>query len=183
MYVYNAHAGYNPAMQKLRVGDVIPVQACKADETVYRSWHATVEYVDTNLIVTVAPSHQLVFDLVRKEYFTVHPLRAYYWFGKYYNLIEVFETTGELLEIYINVASPPEWTDGILKFKDHELDVSKYPPKPARIIDEDEFAEAAIKYQYSPEFQEKMYTTAREALELAENWKAKPCPYFGGNHA
>jgi protein associated with RNAse G/E len=82
----------------------------------------------------------------------------------------------------MNIASPPEWADGILKFKDHELDVSKYPPKPAEIVDEDEFAEAVVKYNYSQEFQEKMYAAAREALELAENWRAKPCP-FGETHA
>jgi protein associated with RNAse G/E len=165
-------------MQNLRVGNIIHVQACKADETVYRSWHATIEHADADLIVTIAPPKQPVFDLVRKQYFTVHPLRAYYWFGKNHNLIEVFEPTGELLEIYINVASPPEWADGVLKFKDHELDISKYPPKPAEIIDEDEFAEAVLKYSYSPEFQDKMYAAAREALELAENWIAKPCPIF-----
>lgn len=172
-----------PAMQNPKIGDVIHVHACKTDGTVYRSWYATIESMDADLIVTVSPPNQPVFDLVRKQYFTAHSLRSYYWFGKYYNLIEVFETTGELLQIYINVASPPEWTDGILKFKDHELDVSKHPPKPAEILDEDEFAEAILKYQYSPEFQEAMYAAARESLELAENWQAKPCPTFGENHA
>lgn len=108
-----------------------------------------------------------------------HHLRAYYWFGKYHNLIEVFEPGGNLLELYINIASPPEWENGILKFKDHELDVSKYPPKPAVILDEDEFAEAASLYGYSPQFQEKMYAIAREALVLADAWAARPCPVFG----
>lgn len=167
-----------------KIGDVIHVQACKADETIYRSWYATVEHADSELIVTIAAPNQPVFDLVRKQYFTVHPLRAYYWFGKHYNLIELFEpATSELLEIYINVASPPEWADGVLKFKDHELDISKYPPKPAQIVDEDEFAEAAMKYNYSSAFQDKMYAIAREALLIAENWNAKPCPTFGENHA
>lgn len=174
---------YNLRMQNLKVGDVISVQACKADGTIYRSWYATIEHIDTDVLVTVAPPNQPVFDLKRTQYFTVHPLRAYYWFEKHYNLIEVFETTGELLEIYINVASQPEWTNGVLKFKDHELDISKYPPKPAELIDEDEFAEAVLKYNYSTEFQDKMYAIARESLEIAENWNAKPCPVFGENHA
>ena len=65
-----------------------------------------------------------------------------------------------------------------MSFKDHELDVSRYVPKPAELIDEDEFAEAAIKYQYSKEFQEKMYAAANEALELANHWQAHPVPRF-----
>lgn len=166
----------------MKVGDAIQVSACKTDGTVYRSWYATIESVDADSIVTISPANQPVFDHVKKLYFTKHILRSYYWHKKNYNLIEVFEVTGELLEIYINVASPPEIWDDAMSFKDHELDVSKYPPKPAEIIDEDEFAEAVVKYQYSKEFQEKMYAAAREALDLAEAWNAKPCPMFGGDH-
>jgi hypothetical protein len=103
-------------------------------------------------------------------------LRSYYWFDKFYNLIEVFDTQGNLVEIYINIASPPEFEDSVMSFKDHELDVTRYPPKNAKLIDEDEFAEAAVKYQYTQEFQDRMYAAAEEALELANTWKAKPVP-------
>lgn len=162
----------------MKAGERIRVQACKTDGTVYRSWHTTIESVDADSIVTISPANQPVFDIVRKQYFTEHVLRSYYWHDKYYNLIEVFEPSGELLEIYINVASPPEFNNDELSFKDHELDISKYPPRPAVLVDEDEFVEATAKYHYSSEFQEAMYAAAREALELAESWKARPFPHF-----
>jgi predicted RNA-binding protein associated with RNAse of E/G family len=69
-----------------------------------------------------------------------------------------------------------------MSFKDHELDVSRYVPKPAELVDEDEFAEAVITYQYTKEFQKKMYSAANEALELANHWNAKPVPEFGGEY-
>lgn len=159
------------------IGDIISVQACKTDGTVYRSWQATIESVTPDLLVTIAPAGSSFFNIKGENFPIAHHLRAYYWHGEFYNLIEVFEPDGNLLEIYLNVASPPEWTNGILKFKDHELDISKYPPKPAEIVDEDEFAEAALKYNYSLEFQEKMYAVAKAAIEIANNWQAKPCPY------
>lgn len=171
------------AMQNLSVGDVIHVHACKADGTTYRNWQAAIESITADSIITIAPAGSPFFNIKGENFPIQHHLRAYYWFGKFYNLIEIFEPDGSLLEIYINVTSPPEWVDGILKFKDHELDVSKYPPKPAELVDEDEFAEAIITYRYSPDFQEKMYAVAYEALEIAENWNAKPCPIFGGDHA
>jgi protein associated with RNAse G/E len=65
-----------------------------------------------------------------------------------------------------------------MSFKDHELDVSRYVPKPAELVDEDEFAEAVITYQYSQDFQKKMYAAANEALDLANHWQAKPFPVF-----
>jgi len=162
----------------MKPGDQIHVRACKTDGTVYRSWHTIIESVDADSIVTISPAGGMVEDRARITYQVEHILRSYYWFEKYYNLIEVFDTQGNLAEIYINIASPPEFEDGVMSFKDHELDVSKYPPKAAQLIDEDEFAEAAIKYRYSKEFQEKMYSAANEALELANHWQARPVPTF-----
>lgn len=162
----------------MKIGDTIHVCACKTDGTVYRSWHTMIESVDADSIVTISPAGSSVFNLKGEDYPIQHHLRSYYWFDKFYNLIEVFETNGSLLHIYINVASPPEFENGMMSFKDHELDVSKYPPKAAELIDEDEFTEAAVKYQYSKEFQEKMYSAAKEAVELAESWKARPVPIF-----
>ncbi len=162
----------------MKKGDKIHVRACKADGTVYRSWQAIIESVTADSIVTIAPAGSSVFNIKGDDYPIPHHYRAYYWFDKFYNLIEVFETDGKLFYIYINIASPPEFENDIMSFKDHELDVSRYPPKAAQLIDEDEFAEAAIKYQYTQEFQDKLYMVAQEALELANTWKAKPVPIF-----
>jgi len=162
----------------MKIGDQIQVCACKADGSVYRSWHTMIESVDAESIVTISPAGGVVEDRVRIRYQTKHILRSYYWPDKFYNLIEVFDTQGELVELYINIASPPEFEDGVMSFKDHELDVSKVPPDTAKLIDEDEFAEAAIKYNYTKEFQTRMYAAAEEALALADNWKAKPAPHF-----
>ena len=161
----------------MKIGDQIQVCARKTDGTVYRSWQATIESVTADSIVTIAPAGSSVFNIKGEDYPIRHHYRSYYWFDKFYNLIEIFETSGELFHIYINVASPPEFENGIMSFKDHELDVSMYPPKAAELIDEDEFAEATVKYQYSEEFQEKMYAAAKEALKLANNWIAKPVPF------
>ncbi len=162
----------------MKPGDKIHVRACKADGTVYRSWHTIIESVDADSIVTISPAGGMVEDRARITYQTEHILRSYYWFDKFYNLIEVFDTQGNLVEIYINIASPPDFEDDAMSFKDYELDVSRFPPNSAKLIDEDEFAEAAVKYQYTQDFQDRMYKSAKEALELANDWKARPLPAF-----
>jgi protein associated with RNAse G/E len=168
----------------MKVGDPIHICACKTDGTVYRSWHTTIESVDAGSIVTISPAGSMVIDKTKLgDHPVKHHLRSYYWFDKFYNLIEVFDMNGMLVQIYINIASLPEFTDDGMRFKDHELDVVRDMPGPAELIDEDEFAEAILKYQYSEDFQQKMYAAAREALELANGWSAKPAPVFGGNHA
>jgi protein associated with RNAse G/E len=160
----------------MKIGEQIQVRACKADGSVYRSWHTTIETVDTDSIVTVSPLGSEMFDQKRGNIHIGHTMRSYYWFDKFYNLIELFDAQGNLVQIYINIASPPYPEDGSMCFKDYELDVFKYPSDPAKLIDEDEFAEAAVKYQYTQEFQDRMYAVAEEVLELANTWKAKPVP-------
>ena len=160
----------------MKPGDLIHVRACKTDGTVYRSWHTIIESVDADSIITISAPGGYVFDLVRGHYFTKHILRSYYWFDKFYNLIEVFDAKGMLEQIYLNIASPPRFENEGMSFIDHELDVSKILPDPARLVDEDEFAEAVLKYRYTEEFQQKMYVAAQEAIQLADHWKAKSAP-------
>ncbi len=168
----------------MKVGDQIRVCARKTDGTVYRSWHTTIESVDAGSIVTISPAGSMIIDKTKLgDHPTENHLRSYYWYDKFYNLIEVFNTQENLIEIYINIASPPEFEDNVISFRDHELDVVRDMPDLARLVDEDEFTEAVVKYQYSEEFQKKLYAAANEALDLANSWNAKRVPVFGGDHA
>ena len=139
--------------------------------------------MDADSIVTVSPLGSEMYDQKRGNIRIRHTMRSYYWFDKFYNLIELFDEQRNLAQIYINIASPPYLEDGSLCFKDYELDVFRCPSSFAKLLDEDEFAEAVITYQYTKEFQEKMYSVADEALELANRWSAKPAPEFGGEYA
>lgn len=165
----------------MKPGDPLHVRACKADGSVYRSWHTTIESVESDSIVTISPAGERVWDRARGEYLTMHILRTHYWFDRFYNLIEAFETNGALVEIYINVASPPWFEEGVMGYIDHELDVAKFPHQEAQLVDEDEFAEAIVKYRHTEEFQNELRSAARDAMDLANSWEARPAPNFGGN--
>jgi protein associated with RNAse G/E len=94
-----------------------------------------------------------------------------YWLDKFYNLLEVINTDGLLTQIYVNVASPPQFIDNGFNFIDHELDVSMPVGQPARIVDEDEFEVAITRYGYAPEFVALCRIAAEEARLLAERWR------------
>ncbi len=168
----------------MKIGDEIHFSACKADGYVYRSWQAVIESMDTKSIVTISPAGSMVIDKTKLgDHPTTNHLRSYYWHDRFYNLIEVFNPqSSQLIGIYINIAAPLESTPDGMRFKDYELDVVRDLPGSARLVDEDEFAEAIPLYQYSSEFQEKAYTAAREAMKLADEWQARPCPVFGGSN-
>jgi predicted RNA-binding protein associated with RNAse of E/G family len=85
-------------------------------------------------------------------------------------LIEVYTPDGALTQVYINIGSPPRFSGTGFSWTDHELDISKSPGHPARLVDEDEFAAAALRYAYTPAFQIHCYSAAADALRLAESW-------------
>jgi len=72
----------------MKPGDKIHVRACKADGTVYRSWHTMIESVNADSIVTISPAGGMVQDRARKSYTIEHILRSYYWFDKFIKLLK-----------------------------------------------------------------------------------------------
>ena len=78
--------------------------------------------------------------------------------------------------IYVNINSPIERSGSHLSYTAYELDVVSRPSQPTKIVDEEEFAEAASRCNYPASFQQYCYGAARKGLELAENWVARGAP-------
>jgi protein associated with RNAse G/E len=147
----------------------ILVQALKSDGQPYRWWMATVESTSEIGVITFNPAGHTI-EAPGRAYQSEYAIRSFYWFGKSFNLMEVYREDGELAEIYINIGSPPEIEAARLRYTDWELDVVRFPGQAPQIIDEDEFEQAAQHYGYSPQFQEACYRAAREAVALALGW-------------
>ncbi len=159
----------------MKIGDRVQVRAYRSDGICYRWWYATVEAVEPQRVILITPVGHRVED-VDGGWASRHAIRSYYWLDRPYSLLEVYSHEGSLVEIYVNVNSPAEMEDSLIKYTDYELDVSRQPPHAARIVDEDEFREAAGRYAYSDEFQNACYEVAKEAMALADRWVAKGIP-------
>lgn len=156
----------------MQIGEQIQVKAYKSDGTCYRWWWATVEAIEEERIVTVAPAGKRV-EALNGGWISAGAIRTFYWLQKPYSLLEVYTSTGALGEIYVNINSLVQLEPGQLSYVDYELDVTLRPPGMARIVDQDEFAEAILLYGYTAEFQQYCYQAAEEAVHLANGWVAK----------
>jgi protein associated with RNAse G/E len=154
----------------MKPDDAITVHALHADGQWYRRWPTTVESINDACIVTYSPANCPLEDAVRGSRTLPRAIRAYYWFDRFYNLVEEFAADGSLDEIYINIAGAPQMVEGGFSFIDHELDVSKQIGQPAVILDEDEFEAAIKQYGYQPEFIARCRAAVEAARELAERW-------------
>ncbi len=159
----------------MQIGETATVRAYKSDGTCYRWWSATVESMAPDRVVLVTPAGHWVDD-VGGGWASRFAIRSHYWPGRRYSLLEVYTPDGRLDEIFVNINSPVEIEDSQLRYTDHELDVSRKLPGKARIVDEDEFREAASRYSYSAEFQQACYRMAREAMDIANQWVGGAMP-------
>lgn len=161
----------------LRAGDIVRVTAHRADGSWYRAWPGTVEDVAPGLLVTVSPPGTQVEDL-HGGHIGLSAVRAYYWTERQYNLLEVYEPNGALELLYVHISSSARIEGTQVHYTDHELDVVAQAGQAARIVDEDEFAEAAKRYGYSVAFQREIHRAAEEAMRVASEWKPRGIPLF-----
>ena len=152
------------------IGQEITGRTYKWDRTCYRWWQATVVEVTDETIVTQSMPGNTVFQPT-ENWISQYGIRTTYWFDRPYNLLEVRNPDGSLLEIYVNIASPLRLKGNELHFTDYELDVVMHADQAPEIVDQDEFAEATEKFGYSEAFQAHCWEAADEAVELARSWK------------
>lgn len=93
-----------------------------------------------------------------------------------YNLLEVYRPDGSLIEVYIHIASLVRLEGATLHYTDHALDVVLRPGEAPRVVDEDEFAQAAVQYTYSAGFQAACRQAVVESVQLAAQWKVFGLP-------
>jgi protein associated with RNAse G/E len=159
----------------VRPGDLIDIYALHADGAAYRWWRETVETIDDEKVVTVSPPGKEVHGPLG-DWVSRYASRTCYWFARPYVLAEVYRPDGSLLEIYVHVASPASFDGHRLTYVDYELDVVLKPGGAPEVVDEDEFAEAAGRYGYTPEFQERCQRVVAEVLDLIVRWESRGMP-------
>lgn len=152
---------------RVNVGDVIACHALKADGRVYRRWRTTVESIDAQCVVTYSPAGSALSEDVNKGVRALPwAMRGFYWLNKPFNLFEIYDSAGTLVELYANVASAPTLTSNALSFVDYELDIRWVAGGPVQLLDEDEFAAAVRTYGYSEAQQRACFAAAEEARAL-----------------
>ena len=166
----------------VRSGDLVWVWVYKADGRPYRRWQARVEEAGPERIVTWTSPDNRVYqvlpgsatgELAWREFTQPRGIRSYFWPGQPRTLLEVYNPDGSLYELYADVCGPVTVVEGAVHYTDHELDVSQMAGEVPRIVDQDEFAEAAVTYGYSEAFQRECYEMAEALLAFVAAWVPK----------
>lgn len=157
-------------MTDLQPGDLVQVRALHSDGQAYRWWQTTVESAHDDRIVTVSPVGRSI-DTPDGRWMSKVAARSCYWLARPYVVSEFYRPPGDLDMVYVHIASPTTLEDHQMTYTDLELDVVLRPGQAPEVVDEDEFAEAALHYGYSAEFQAACQRAVAEAIELVLAWE------------
>ena len=146
----------------------ILVRACKFDGAEHRRWQAELIRQEGSLVLLDAKFEEdIQHDLLGTVVSGTISLE-YYWLDRWYSIFRFSEPTGELRNFYCNINIPPVLEERVLSYIDLDIDVLVNPDFSYQILDEDEFAANALRYNYPPELQAQARRALDELIALIE---------------
>jgi uncharacterized protein len=151
------------------VGQSVIVSACKYDGREHRRWSARILSLEDNLLTLDAKfSEEIQHELLGViELGTISI--EYYWLDRWYNIFRFLKPNGELRSFYCNVNIPPAFDGRVLSYVDLDIDILVAPDASYQVVDEEEFALNASKYNYPRQIRHKAFQALEELLTLIEN--------------
>lgn len=157
----------------------ITVQTLKYDGTPHRSWKAEIVEQSDDLLVLLG-----VFD---RE--ITHPdlgvimagtiSYEYYWLDRWYNVFRFHEPDGRFRNFYCNVNMPPKFENGRLEYVDLDIDILVSGDFKIEILDEEEFNENCVRYNYPLEIITRAHATVEEIVGSID---ARKFPFESGSN-
>jgi protein associated with RNAse G/E len=154
------------------------VRSCKYDGALQRSWPARLVRREGALVELYAEFaetiHHALLGTIERGTLSFE----YYWLDRWYNIFRFSSPDGALRNFYCNVNQPPLFDGHTLSYVDLDIDVLVAPDFSYKILDENEFAINAARYNYS----EPTRFAARHALtELIELIETRRFPFAASN--
>jgi uncharacterized protein len=146
----------------------ITVRTYKYDGTEHRRWRAQISRQEDFLIVLDAKFEEEIrhplLGTVAPDTLSIE----YYWLDRWYNVFRFVEPTGELRNFYCNINVPPVLQKNVLSYIDLDVDVLVAPDLSYTILDEDEFAANAEKFNYPMGIRRRSQEALSELVALIE---------------
>ena len=91
-----------------------------------------------------------------------------FWLSRWYNVFRFENPDGSVRNHYLNISMPPTFDGETIEFVDLDIDIVVWPDGRRIVLDEDEFAENLVKYQYPTDLVEKVKNTVQTLLATAD---------------
>ncbi|HEX8071374.1 MAG TPA: DUF402 domain-containing protein [Pyrinomonadaceae bacterium] len=155
-------------MDETNKGARVLVQSLKYDGRLHREWPARLVARRDSLVVLDGVFEETIdHPLLGRIHAGTHSTE-YYWTDRWYSVFRFREPAGALRNYYCNINQPACFADGVLSFVDIDIDVLVAPDFNYAVLDEDEFAAHAARYNYPAALQANARAALAELLALIE---------------
>lgn len=156
-------------MQHLK--ELTVINSRKFDGKIHKTWRAELIEQKESLLTFVGEFEKEIkhshLGVIRRGTISYE----FYWLDDWFSIFRFHEPDGSLRNFYCNINMPPTFENNVLDYVDLDIDVLVWKDFSIEILDEDEFAENAEKYNYSAEIKSKAKESLEKILRLAENRK------------
>jgi protein associated with RNAse G/E len=152
----------------------VTVRALKFDGKLHREWQARLVAQDDEIIIVEGVFAE---EIRHPQLGHIAPgtlSTEYYWKDRWYSIFRFRKPSGELRNYYCNINLPAEFDGSVLTFIDLDVDVLVAPDFSLRILDEDEFASNAVRYNYPAIVRE---VVPRALAELISHIERRDYPF------
>jgi uncharacterized protein len=146
----------------------VTVRTYKYDGTEHRHWHAQLSLQQDSLIILDAKFEEEIqhplLGIISPETTSIE----YYWLDRWYNIFRFVQPGGELRNYYCNINVPPVFQKNVLSYIDLDIDILVAPDFSYSILDQDEFAINAERFNYPIEVRRRSLKALEELVALIE---------------
>lgn len=165
-----------PSRANCAQGERWTITALKWDRQRHIEWQSYFVGETDGVLHFYTPLNTAINHYSRQSFFkTDNQSDLFFWRKEWFNVYMNYASRGHLRDYYCNIALPPEvnMQERTLKFIDIDLDV-QVRWEQLLVLDEHEFQENTIKYDYPDDVQLKAWQTVRY---LKEQWKTRLFPF------
>jgi uncharacterized protein len=146
--------------------NIATINSRKFDGLIHRSWQCELLENRKNYWLFVGEFEKEVshpkLGVIRRKTISYE----YYFKDKWFNIFRFHEPGGELKFYYCNINMPPVFENGVLDYIDLDIDVLVQKDFGFEILDEDEFIENSLKFNYPPEIISRVHENLNALISL-----------------
>lgn len=143
------------------------IQSYKHDGSVHRTWYPVRLISEDDSKFVAINRRTQIFESNNRTWIAREPALYYLYKEKYYNVIAMLRHDG--IYYYCNLASPSLYDGEAIKNVDYDLDVKFFPDGSYEILDEKEFKQNKVKYNYPKSLEKRLRDEIKYIISLHEN--------------
>ena len=151
-------------MEKIKIGDNLPIHCYKHNGKLHRTWDDAIVLEITDDVLVCGNHKTWITEADGRSHKTKEPAIIFFYRDKWFNIFAQLKKNG--LFYKCNIASPFLIDGKIIKFIDYDLDLKVFPDGGFRVLDKNEYKYHKKIMSYSEELDMVVKNGIEELIDI-----------------